>query len=204
MSRQVVLTLYNAGDLAWSHAKLKRNIPCTVCLQFLLRHDRLPAISYSRSQDLFIGFPYDVFAFCAITRIVALGVGVEVGSYTHNVGSLHLYKEHAGKTNPAAYTGEAGSWATPKKFDLHNEIKMFGALERKLRRQQEINDPERVAEWWRPDFILQQLDYNINCPMLYDLLLISAIRFIPENQEVLIRKIRSESVKAYVKAWKAK
>ena len=45
-----------------------------------------------RSNDAFIGLPHDIFAFTMIQEIVARALKLEPGTYSHAVGSLHLYK----------------------------------------------------------------------------------------------------------------
>ena len=47
--------------------------------------------TYMRSNDLWMGFPNDVFQFTAIQIYLAMRLGVKLGSYTHIAGSLHLY-----------------------------------------------------------------------------------------------------------------
>lgn len=50
-------------------------------------------LAHMRSNDAFLGLPHDVFAFTMIQEILARKLDVEVGEYTHMVGSLHLYEE---------------------------------------------------------------------------------------------------------------
>jgi thymidylate synthase len=47
-----------------------------------------------RSQDLWLGFPYDVFTATLIQELMAGWLGVELGEYHHTVDSLHLYADH--------------------------------------------------------------------------------------------------------------
>jgi len=47
-----------------------------------------------RSNDAYLGLSHDVFAFTMIQEILARILSVEVGVYTHFVGSLHLYTKH--------------------------------------------------------------------------------------------------------------
>jgi thymidylate synthase len=86
-SRQAVIQLFDASDILAAH----KDIPCTCTLQFMLRGDRLHLFTHMRSNDVFLGLPHDVFSFTMIHEIVARELGVEVGSYKHAVGSLHLY-----------------------------------------------------------------------------------------------------------------
>ncbi len=46
-----------------------------------------------RSNDAYFGLPHDVFAFTMLQEIIARSLSVEPGTYTHVVGSLHLYEE---------------------------------------------------------------------------------------------------------------
>ena len=48
-----------------------------------------------RSNDIWTGFPYDVFSFTAMQIILAFQLGVGIGEYTHIAGSLHLYERDA-------------------------------------------------------------------------------------------------------------
>ena len=47
-----------------------------------------------RSNDAFIGLPHDVFAFTMLQEIIARALDLEPGTYSHAVGSLHLYKDN--------------------------------------------------------------------------------------------------------------
>jgi thymidylate synthase len=44
-----------------------------------------------RSNDAFVGLPHDVFSFTMLQEVVARALRVDVGTYNHYVGSLHLY-----------------------------------------------------------------------------------------------------------------
>jgi thymidylate synthase len=86
-SRQAVIQLFDARDIAEGH----KSIPCTCSLQFMIRRDALHLVTYMRSNDVFLGLPHDVFSFTMIQEIIARTLSVELGSYKHVVGSLHLY-----------------------------------------------------------------------------------------------------------------
>jgi thymidylate synthase len=45
-----------------------------------------------RSNDIWLGVPYDYFVFTSLQTKMAMELGVDVGEYTHFAGSLHLYK----------------------------------------------------------------------------------------------------------------
>lgn len=69
------------------------DIPCTVAMQFFLRRDLLEMHTYMRSNDGWLGLPYDLFNFTQIQRYLACQLDVGAGSYRHTVGSLHLYQD---------------------------------------------------------------------------------------------------------------
>lgn len=88
-SRQAVVHIKDPVDYI-SHPT--KDVPCTVCLQYFIRDGKLHATTYMRSNDLWTGFPYDVFSFTCFQIMLAFRLGVEVGTYTHIAGSLHLYE----------------------------------------------------------------------------------------------------------------
>lgn len=89
-SRQAVIQLFDAYDIVEKH----KDIPCTCTLQFMIRHDKLHMFTNMRSNDVHWGLPHDVFCFTMLQEIVARSLSVEVGTYKHAVGSLHLYVQH--------------------------------------------------------------------------------------------------------------
>jgi thymidylate synthase len=88
-SRRAAIQLFDAADLARPH----KDIPCTCTLHFLVRQHRLHMITYMRSNDAFCGLPHDMFSFTMIQEIIARRLGLELGTYKHAVGSLHLYRQ---------------------------------------------------------------------------------------------------------------
>jgi thymidylate synthase len=88
-TRQAVIQIYDKLDLLTNSS----DVPCTCTMQFLPRGGRLHMVVHMRSNDAYIGLPHDVFAFTFMQEIVARDVGLELGTYTHSVGSLHLYDQ---------------------------------------------------------------------------------------------------------------
>lgn len=93
-TRQTVLATWASGDAAAETP----DVPCTLSLQFLVRPDEtgspvLNLIVTMRSNDVWLGMPYDVFAFSRLQKMVADMLGLQVGCYVHQVGSLHLYEK---------------------------------------------------------------------------------------------------------------
>lgn len=95
-SRQAVVTLFDATrDLDRS----KKDVPCTISLQFFLRASdpafmpRLDMIVSMRSNDAWIGTPYDLQQFAIVQAGIAQALRVFPGRYWHRAGSLHLYQK---------------------------------------------------------------------------------------------------------------
>ena len=89
-SRQAVLNIYEAHD---GLCDVTKDVPCTLSLQYLVRNDKLYAFTSMRSNDLFWGLQYDLFNFTMIQELLANEIGIDVGSYYHVAGSLHVYEE---------------------------------------------------------------------------------------------------------------
>ena len=96
-SRQAVLATWHPDDLGWALGKGKKNLPCYIALQFFLRNGKLDLMVTMRSNDVWLGAPYDIFAFVCLQKLVADCVGAKLGVYHHHVGSLHLYDKHFDK-----------------------------------------------------------------------------------------------------------
>lgn len=88
-TRQAVIHIKEARNVIENPTK---DLNCTVCLQFFIRDGKLYMTTYMRSNDLWMGFPNDVFQFTCIQIYLAMRLGVKLGTYTHIAGSLHLYE----------------------------------------------------------------------------------------------------------------
>jgi thymidylate synthase len=103
-SRQAVVTFYDSKrDLN----RDKLDIPCTVSVQFVLRDNRLDIGVTMRSNDLWLGTPYDFVQFSILQASVAQALGVVPGQYHHRVGSLHLYDRDMERVHNVAFEGGA-------------------------------------------------------------------------------------------------
>lgn len=88
-SRRAVLTLYSPEDLARGGSL---DIPCNTTVYLKIRYGKLDITIVNRSNDLFMGVPYNVFVFSCIQKYVALNLGLGIGVQRHFTDSLHLYK----------------------------------------------------------------------------------------------------------------
>lgn len=89
-TRQAIIDIWRPEALTTKTA----DVPCTLNWQFFVRDGALELQVNMRSNDIWLGFPYDVFNFTQMQRYVAAALGIGVGHYEHHVGSLHLYAMH--------------------------------------------------------------------------------------------------------------
>ncbi|GII42910.1 thymidylate synthase [Planotetraspora phitsanulokensis] len=66
------------------------DVACTLGVQFLIRDNALHTVAFMRGNDAWIGLVCDVFSFTLIAEYTALALGVDLGTYTHLVSSMHL------------------------------------------------------------------------------------------------------------------
>ena len=83
------------------HHKFKNSsdYPCTHYIQFFVRDNKLHLGVNMRSNDLVYGLCNDVFTFSLFQQLMlnelnSIGLDLELGSYFHHAGSLHVYEKH--------------------------------------------------------------------------------------------------------------
>jgi len=91
-SRRAVLTIWRPRPYP------SRDVPCTVSLQWLIRDDQLHCIANMRSNDVWLGTPYDIFTFSMISHYIiaefkrSINEDMGPGVLYLNAASLHLYE----------------------------------------------------------------------------------------------------------------
>ena len=90
-TRQAVLTIFDSNkDLNDTF----KDVPCTLSLHYFIRDDKLTARTNMRSNDVYLGLPYDLTQFIGLQGAIAKAMDIEMGAYVHNVGSMHIYEQH--------------------------------------------------------------------------------------------------------------
>ena len=64
---------------------------CTIALVFELREGKLDCTGIMRSDNVWLGTPYNVVFFTELQKHIANKLGVGYGKYTHFAVSLHVY-----------------------------------------------------------------------------------------------------------------
>lgn len=90
-TRQAVITLW---DPEFDAHGGKKDHPCTSMFNFRIRDGKLNMSTYMRSNDLIHGWPFDLIQFSMLMQSIAAALLIDVGTYTHHVGSFHVYEPH--------------------------------------------------------------------------------------------------------------
>jgi hypothetical protein len=86
-SRRVVLSIYGAQDVGSN----SNDIPCNTQVLLRIVEGRLSMTVINRSNDLWLGVPYNWFAFRCIQEHIALRLGIPAGIQRHISNCMHLY-----------------------------------------------------------------------------------------------------------------
>lgn len=90
-TRQAVVTLWDPWR---DNLPDRRDYPCTIALTFEVSHGTLCMTTVMRSNDVWLGLPYDMFQFTQLQLSLAQSLNMEPGWYQHIALSMHLYGEN--------------------------------------------------------------------------------------------------------------
>lgn len=88
-SRRLMLTTYNPSD-----ADKCALPPCELGCQFDVDNGYLNCKFNMRSNDLFLGFPYDIANHALLTYLIAAECNLKPGKLVYDAGNAHIYKNH--------------------------------------------------------------------------------------------------------------
>ncbi|MGE0766400.1 MAG: thymidylate synthase [Hyphomicrobiaceae bacterium] len=88
-SRRMIVTAWNPSDIPDMALA-----PCHCLFQFYVADGRLSCQLYQRSADIFLGVPFNIASYAALTMMMAHVTGFEPGDFVHTLGDAHLYLNH--------------------------------------------------------------------------------------------------------------
>jgi len=72
----------------------KANVPCPYTFTVNIIGGKLHFHNIVRSNDMILGFPFDVAGFCFLQYVLAEHLKVKVGAYSHSISNAHVYENH--------------------------------------------------------------------------------------------------------------
>lgn len=128
-SRQVCMSIWKPDlDLPTSLGQPQSpDIPCNVTSLLKVRNGRLEWTQVMRSNDFWLGLPFNIVQFTMLQEIMAGWVGVDVGSYHHLSDSLHIYlRDEQPLKEMAAFANlplDADSFSSVGRQDSHTLLR---------------------------------------------------------------------------------
>lgn len=120
---------------------------CLTTIQLLLRDGKLHCIGSMRSNDIFLGMPYDIFLFTYLQELMALELGVGLGTYTHFAGSAHIYQRDIDKC--MSYLGAQKPGVGMGRIPNLQQVPLFLSIEKSLRLGDGRPDVS-IGGYWEP------------------------------------------------------
>ncbi|MDY3127459.1 MAG: thymidylate synthase [Corynebacterium sp.] len=91
-SRRIVVSAWNVAEL--SKMALE---PCHLLFQLYVAEGKLSMQVYQRSADMFLGVPFNIASYAALTHMFAQQAGLGVGELVWTGGDCHIYDNHIGQ-----------------------------------------------------------------------------------------------------------
>ncbi len=101
-SRRILVNAWNPSVLPDTSKSFSENIAngkaalssCHCLFQFYVANNKLSCQLYIRSNDLFLGNPYNIASYALITQMMAQVCGLELGDLIVTIGDAHIYNNH--------------------------------------------------------------------------------------------------------------
>jgi len=88
-SRRMIVSAWNPAEIPDMALA-----PCHCLFQFYVADGRLSCQLYQRSADVFLGVPFNIASYAALTMMMAHVTGLKPGDFVHTLGDAHLYLNH--------------------------------------------------------------------------------------------------------------
>ena len=125
-SRRAVINIVQDSDKILP----TKDFPCTMYIQAFVRDGALHWTVCMRSNDVYFGFRNDVFCFTELQKMMARDLGLKYGTYTHFVGSMHMYEAQFTKIERMMADGTINLYEDEELFERVLRRRVFGKEKR--------------------------------------------------------------------------
>lgn len=88
-SRRLIVSAWNVGEVEKMALP-----PCHCFFQFYVAEGKLSCQLYIRSNDVFLGMPFNIASYSLLTMMLAQVCGLKAGELVYTNGDVHIYKNH--------------------------------------------------------------------------------------------------------------
>lgn len=144
MSRQAGLTIWREKP------GVTKDVPCTVAMFFHIRDNLLHASVFMRSNDVWLGLPYDAFTFAMVAHLVCAHLNEDIGANLLSPGELHLTaaSSHLYKENFTAATRCAGYGTNLPQRLTPSELFISPKMTLEYLKDLRETKPGSALRWW--------------------------------------------------------
>ncbi len=88
-SRRIIVSAWNVSEIG----KMKLP-PCHCLFQLYVGNGKLSCQLYQRSADMFLGVPFNIASYAALTQMIAQVTKLSLGTFIWTGGDIHIYHNH--------------------------------------------------------------------------------------------------------------
>jgi len=88
-SRRMIVSAWNVGEVDKMALP-----PCHCFFQFYVANGKLSCQLYIRSNDVFLGMPFNIASYALLTMMIAQVCNLEPGELVYTNGDVHIYSNH--------------------------------------------------------------------------------------------------------------
>jgi thymidylate synthase len=93
-SRRLILSAWNPNQL-----QAQALPPCHYAAQFRVINGKLNCMLTMRSNDVFLGSPFNIASYALLVHVLAKEANIQVGELVYSVGDAHIYLNHIEQVN---------------------------------------------------------------------------------------------------------
>jgi thymidylate synthase len=149
---------------AWNVGELKNMAlrPCHIMAQFNVRGEYLDCLFFIRSNDTFLGLPFNMASYALLQHIICYLTDKKVGQLVYNGGNVHLYENHI-EVAKEQLTRDINMYQAPKLKISGSALKLMDAFKQGKNDIQVLFNSFEVSDF-------ELVDYNSYPPLKGDMI----------------------------------